>query len=282
MAVIAKARAMPRARRRIVRGSWAAPKGWRLVSATVMSLSFSCDPRAGESGAVLTVPAGSRQVRPAMVPLPWDRGTSHHSVVHRTTPPGDEADGGWIGSTLSRGRPGANGGVGAVDFAAPAVALAQSAEHRNVDPKVTGSRPVGHPNPLIDWLRAGACPRARLPRGGSSRGHRAPPDRVRPPVRSHRRGDDVCAEGLNRDNEAEGRALGALPIRRKTFHVPGRDPRSSSIRVTRRVRPAPSGPAWRARAEASGRRLLRWLRPIRGCRARPRRHADGHVRAGLR
>jgi hypothetical protein len=120
------------------------------------------------------------------------------------------------------------------------------------------------------------------PRGGSSRGRRAPPDRVRPPVRSHRRGDDVCAEGLNRDNEAEGRALGALQARWKTFHVPGRDPRSSSIRVIRRVRPALSGPAGRARAEASGRRLLRWLHPIRGCRARPRRHADGHVRAGLR
>lgn len=28
------------------------------------------------------------------------------------------------------------------------VALAQSAEHRNVDPKVAGSSPAGHPNPL--------------------------------------------------------------------------------------------------------------------------------------
>jgi len=34
---------------------------------------------------------------------------------------------------------------------------------------------------------------------------------VRPPVRSHRRGDDVCAEGLKGDNETGAQALGALP-----------------------------------------------------------------------
>jgi hypothetical protein len=34
------------------------------------------------------------------------------------------------------------------------VALAQLAEHRIVAPKVTGSSPVGHPNPLRESLAA--------------------------------------------------------------------------------------------------------------------------------
>ena len=42
------------------------------------------------------------------------------------------------------------------------VALAQSAEHRNVDPKVAGSRPAGHPTPLRDRWR----PRPWLPESG--------------------------------------------------------------------------------------------------------------------
>ena len=56
--------------------------------------------------------------------------------------------------------------------AATAVALAQSAEQRNVDPQVRGSRPLGHPNSL-PALRVVArvvadrveCPRQPRPDG---------------------------------------------------------------------------------------------------------------------
>jgi hypothetical protein len=55
-----------------------------------------------------------------------------------------------------------------VSDCAPAVALAQLAEHRIVDPMVTGSSPVGHPNSPVAGRRAAA-------RGGSRPTHEAGP-----------------------------------------------------------------------------------------------------------
>ena len=57
---------------------------------------------------------------------------------------------------------------------ASAVALAQSAEHRNVDPKVTGSRPVGHPNFFI-------CPQGYSSAARRTRMQSETPGQVPPP-----------------------------------------------------------------------------------------------------
>jgi hypothetical protein len=66
--------------------------------------------------------------------------------------------------------------------------LSSTAEHRIVAPKVTGSKPVGHPNSL--WLRSGVAIRVRPiggPRGWPSvRGWRASEDL--PPNIKHRNG----------------------------------------------------------------------------------------------
>ena len=203
-----------------------------------------------------------------------------------------------------------------------AVALAQSAEHRNVDPKVTGSRPVGHPKSLEEARVAmrglarcllvcrGVIPR-RPPRRDPSRPAaliprpcrgvipRRPPwsaplSKARPPVRFHRRGDDVCAGGLSIRNDVGGLPLGALPFLIRTAlrtyrpgswrggvarrgrvsrspgsvrreGVAGRGRVSRSPGSVRRGGPARSG---RARGAASGRRPLRRRHPSQGCRHR--------------
>ena len=192
---------------------------------------------------------------------------------------------------------------------ASAVALAQSAEHRNVDPKVTGSRPVGHPKSLdearVAWRDLARCLlacRGVIPRRPP---WSAPLSKARPPVRFHRRGDDVCAGGLSIRNDVGGLPLGALPFLIRTAlrtyrpgswrggvarrgrvsrspgsvrrgGVAGRGRVSRSPGSVRRGGPARSG---RARGAASGRRPLRRRHPSQGCRASPHRAVAGHDRA---
>ena len=168
---------------------------------------------------------------------------------------------------------------------------------RGVIPRRPPRRDPSRPAALIPRPCRGVIPR-RPPWS-------APLSKARPPVRFHRRGDDVCAGGLSIRNDVGGLPLGALPFLIRTAlrtyrpgswrggvarrgrvsrspgsvrrgGVAGRGRVSRSPGSVRRGGPARSG---RARGAASGRRPLRRRHPSQGCRASPHRAVAGHDRA---
>jgi hypothetical protein len=175
--------------------------------------------RSEQSGAVLTVGAGSGPVRGAKVPTQRPSRTSDCSGEHRTAPgprvrefdfPGSRdqrpvtserrrrcgrlrrARGGRP-AVLPRGRPddpaGVGGGLSSIGRASECGSEGYGFETRR-PPQFLQPPPVrGSQSRLA--IRDAAC-------------------KARPPVRFHRRGDDVCAEGLTSDNDGRGLPLGAM------------------------------------------------------------------------